>query len=86
MGVTNLLFRAGVEVPFVVEAIVWALAGCGFSLILLEWPKVFRVAWRKDVGMFLAAGAALGGVVYLFAVNPVSYTHLQGRRRRRAAG
>ena len=69
LGVTNLLFRAGVEVPFVVEAIVWALAGCGFSLILLEWPKVFMVAWRKDVGMFLAAGAALGAVVYLFAVN-----------------
>ena len=52
------------------EAIAWALAGCGFSLILLEWPKVFMVAWRKDVGMFLGGrGGLLGAVVYLFAVN-----------------
>lgn len=69
MGATNLVVQAGVGVPFVVRAIAWALAGCGFSLILLEWPKVFMVAWRKDVGMFLAAGGLLGGVVYLFAVN-----------------
>lgn len=47
--------------------IAWALAGGGFSLIFLLWPKVFMVGWQKDVGAYLSASALAGAVLYLFA-------------------
>ena len=48
-------------------AVAWFLAGCGFSLIFLLWPKVFMVGWQKDVGAYLSASALAGAVLYLFA-------------------
>ncbi|WP_139651674.1 helix-turn-helix transcriptional regulator [Raoultibacter phocaeensis] len=68
IGVLNLISAPG-SAPLVFDIVVWALAGGGFSLIFLEWPKVFMVAWQKDVGAFLASGAAAGAVIYLFSCN-----------------
>lgn len=71
LGVLNLIASPG-SAPVGFDIAVWALAGGGFSLIFLEWPKVFMVAWQKDVGAFLASGAVLGAIIYLFSCNLAS--------------
>lgn len=71
LGVLNLIASPG-SAPLGFDIVVWFLAGGGFSLIFLEWPKVFMVAWQKDVGAFLASGAVLGAIIFLFSCNLVS--------------
>lgn len=68
IGVLNLIASPG-SAPLGFDIVVWALAGGGFSLIFLEWSKVFMIAWQKDVGAFLASGAVIGAIVYLFSCN-----------------
>lgn len=68
LGVLNLISHPG-SAPVGFDVAVWAIAGGGFSLIFLEWPKVFMVAWQKDVGAFLASGAFIGAIIYLFSCN-----------------
>ena len=68
VGVLNLIAQPG-SAPLVFDLAVWVLAGGGFSLMFLEWPKVFMVSWQKDVGAFIASGAAVGAIVYLLSCN-----------------
>lgn len=68
LGVLNLIASPG-SAPVGFDIAVWALAGGGFSLIFLVWPKVFMIAWQKDVGAFLASGAGIGAIIYLFSCN-----------------
>ena len=65
LGISNLTAHY-LAVPNVAFFVAWALAGGGFSLVFLLWPKVFMVGWQKDVGAYLSASALAGAVVYLF--------------------
>ncbi|MEG1827658.1 MAG: helix-turn-helix transcriptional regulator [Gordonibacter sp.] len=66
LGLFNIMAHY-MAVSEIAHFIAWALAGGGFSLIFLLWPKVFMVGWQKDVGAYLSAGALVGAVLYLFA-------------------
>lgn len=57
----------GADVPLVVSIVAWAFFGCGFSLVFLEWPKVFIVAWKRDVRSYLGAAVCLSAIIFLFS-------------------
>lgn len=65
LGVLNIVAHY-TSLPEIAHFIAWALAGGGFSLIFLLWPKVFMIGWQKDVGAYLSAGALAGAILLLF--------------------
>lgn len=69
LGACDCAGSFGVGIPVPIATVAWALSGAGFAFAFLEWPKAFMVGWRRDVGMFLAFGAVLGTVLFLFACN-----------------
>lgn len=69
LGVFDAIGSFGIIVAMPVSLAVWAASGAGFALAFLEWPKAFMVSWRRDVGVFLALGAALGALLFLFCSN-----------------
>ncbi len=68
VGLVNLIGNHAVFPPWLI-IVAWGVSGIGFALIFLEWPKVFMTSWQKDVGVFLASGGILGGLMFLFVDN-----------------
>lgn len=69
LGLVDVLGSSGVMVPLQACLAAGAASGAGFALAFLEWPKAFMVGWKRDVGVFLALGAAGGAVLFLFCCN-----------------
>lgn len=71
VGVFQLLSHSGVAIPELAMVVAWALSGCGYALLYLNWPRVFIISWKRDVGVFLGAAALGGAVINLFISNLV---------------
>jgi len=54
------------NIPDVLLFISWALSGCGFAIMLMEWPWVFMTFWKRKVNFFIVASSAIGALIYLF--------------------